>query len=191
MESTCFWTSGTPSLATSFPVHGARNSRKRLCDHLLYAKFKTKSDDRAGIGYEGEIMTAEVSTKQNHRKFIPILARGRWVDGAPSWLIGKYYLDLIDVSRHEEGYQKLLATILEKLPQAPPLGSLSDAERLAATIVESMEDSDREAFLAAVYSLGDGEPDQSRAIAFVQPPKASRTSRTKTRGISLGRGRGG
>ena len=111
------------------------------------------------------------------------MARGRWVDSAPSWLIGKYYLDLIDVSRHEEGYQKLLATILGKLPQAPPLGSLSDAERLAATIVESMEDSDREAFLAAVYSLGDGERNQSRAIAFVQPPKASRTSRTKTRGI--------
>ena len=63
------------------------------------------------------------------------MARGRWVDSAPSWLIGKYYLDLIDVSRHEEGYQTLLATILGKLPQAPPLGSLSDAERLAATIV--------------------------------------------------------
>jgi hypothetical protein len=159
--------------------------------HAENVSGKFYVDDRAGGGgYEGDIMTAEVSTKQNHRKFIPVLARGRWIDSAPSWLIGKYYLDL-DVSRHEEGYQKLLATILGKLPQAPPLGSLSDAERLAATIVESMEDSDREAFLAAVYSLGDGERNQSRAIAFVPPPKASRTSRTKTRGISLGRGRGG
>jgi hypothetical protein len=115
-------------------------------------KFKTKSDDRAGgVGYEGDIMTAEVSTKRNHRKFIPVFARGRWVDSAPSWLIGKYYLDLIDVSRYEEGYKKLLATILGKLSQAPLMGSLSDAERLAATIVESMEDSDREANAARAF----------------------------------------
>jgi hypothetical protein len=38
-------------------------------------KFKVKSDGRTGgVGYEGDIMTAEVFTKQNHLKFIPVLA---------------------------------------------------------------------------------------------------------------------
>src|SRR4051812_18866820 len=43
--------------------------------------YKKKSDTRkGGVGYEGDIMTAEVFTTQNHRKFIPILARGTWQD---------------------------------------------------------------------------------------------------------------
>jgi hypothetical protein len=41
-------------------------------------KYKAKSDERTGgVGYEGDIMTAEVLTKQNHRKFIPVLASAR------------------------------------------------------------------------------------------------------------------
>jgi len=39
-------------------------------------KYKVKSDTRTGgVGYEGDIMTAEVFTNQNHLKFIPVLAR--------------------------------------------------------------------------------------------------------------------
>src|SRR2546423_2895827 len=57
--------------------------------------YKLKSDGRkGGVGYEGDIMTGEVSTKGNHRKFIPILARGTWEESGPSWLQGKYYVDL-------------------------------------------------------------------------------------------------
>ena len=36
--------------------------------------YKQKSDQRSGgVGYEGDIMTAEVLSTRNHRKFIPIL----------------------------------------------------------------------------------------------------------------------
>ena len=53
--------------------------------------YRLKSDERlGGVGYEGDIMTAEVLTKGNHRKFIPVLALGTWVESAPSWLKGKY-----------------------------------------------------------------------------------------------------
>ena len=39
--------------------------------------YRLKSDGRkGGVGYEGDIMTAEVHNQRNHRKFIPILARG-------------------------------------------------------------------------------------------------------------------
>ncbi len=57
--------------------------------------YRLRSDERrGGVGYEGDIMTAEVHTRHNHRKFIPILARGHWDESAPSWLMGKYYIDL-------------------------------------------------------------------------------------------------
>src|SRR3954466_20384 len=36
--------------------------------------YKAKADGRkGGVGYEGDIMTAEVFGKGNHRKYIPIL----------------------------------------------------------------------------------------------------------------------
>lgn len=85
--------------------------------------YKNKSDKRSGgVGYEGDIMTAEVLSKGNHRKFIPILARGLWEDSAPSWLKGKYYIDLSLVPHFERGYQDLITTIHGLRPQAPPLG---------------------------------------------------------------------
>ncbi len=88
-------------------------------------KYKTKSEARTGgVGYEGDIMTAEVLAKQNHRKFIPLLARGAWVEAAPSWLLGKRYVDLSDAARYEQGYSDLLTTILGTGPKPPPLGPL-------------------------------------------------------------------
>jgi len=48
-------------------------------------KYKLRSDGRiGGVGYEGDIMTAEVMTNKNHRKFIPILKEGSWEDSAPT-----------------------------------------------------------------------------------------------------------
>jgi hypothetical protein len=53
-------------------------------------RYKLRSDNReGGVGYEGDIMTAEIMTSQNHRKFIPVLRRGRWSEAAPSWLLGR------------------------------------------------------------------------------------------------------
>jgi hypothetical protein len=50
-------------------------------------KYKAKSEGRTGgVGYEGDIMTAEVFAKQNHRKFIPVFAIGACTESAPSWL---------------------------------------------------------------------------------------------------------
>ncbi len=85
--------------------------------------YKAKSDKRTGgVGYEGDIMTAEVLTKQNHRKFIPVLVRGSWEESAPSWLRGKSYVDLSGDSKNTENYQELLNTIAGTRLGAPPLG---------------------------------------------------------------------
>ena len=84
--------------------------------------YRLKSDERkGGVGYEGDIMTAEVHTRGNHRKFIPILASGSWAESAPSWLKGKYYIDLSTPDRRETNYSDLTATLLGTRAVAPPV----------------------------------------------------------------------
>ena len=88
--------------------------------------YRLKSDERlGGVGYEGDIMTAEVLTKGNHRKFIPVLARGTWEESAPSWLKGKYYVDLSTPEKYEENYPDLTSTMLRTRAVAPPLRTRS------------------------------------------------------------------
>lgn len=49
-----------------------------------------KFDQRhGGVGYEGEVMTAEMLTQGNHRKFISVLSRENSEESAPSLLKGK------------------------------------------------------------------------------------------------------
>lgn len=68
-------------------------------------RYKRRSDAReGGVGYEGDIMTAEVMTSQNHRKFIPVLRSGTWTEAAPSWLAGKYHIDLTGDPYSERQY---------------------------------------------------------------------------------------
>lgn len=93
-------------------------------------RYKARSERReGGVGYEGDIMTAEVLTTRNHRKFIPILRRGTWSEAAPSWLAGKYYIDLPGDPYPASGYEDLITTIYGARSQAPPLGAVP--ERLA------------------------------------------------------------
>jgi len=85
-------------------------------------KYKLKSDQRkGGVGYEGDIMTAEVHSQGNHRKFIPVLARGTWEQSAPSWLKGKYFVDLSNPDRKSKYYSDLRATMLGTRTVAPPI----------------------------------------------------------------------
>ena len=85
-------------------------------------KYRSKCDKRdGGAGYEGDIMTAEVFTTKNHRKFIPVLAKGSWDESAPSWLKGKFYVDLSTPVEDERDYPRLLAALLNSHPQPPPV----------------------------------------------------------------------
>jgi hypothetical protein len=85
--------------------------------------YKAKSDKRkGGVGYEGDIMTAEVLTQGNDRKFIAALRSGSWDAAMPSWLKGKYSIDLTGDTYSEEQYHDLLITLHNIREQAPPLG---------------------------------------------------------------------
>lgn len=106
----------------------------RTSDEVLIVctpHLKKKSDARSGgVGYEGSVITAEVLSGTNRRKFIPLLRRGEWSDAAPAWLLGSVYLDF----RHEgpqleDSYSELLKTIHGRREAAPPVGSPPFPER--------------------------------------------------------------
>lgn len=86
-------------------------------------RYKRRSDAReGGVGYEGDIMTAEAMTSQNQRKFIPVLRSGEWKQAAPSWLLGKYYINLTGDPYTERDYEDLVRTLLGIREIAPPIG---------------------------------------------------------------------
>lgn len=98
----------------------------RSNDYVLIVctpRYKQRSDHRkGGVGYEGDIMTAEVLANANHRKFVPLLRKGPWPQAAPAWLSGKYFVDLSATPYSEENYGDLLVTIHGVGRAAPPVG---------------------------------------------------------------------
>jgi hypothetical protein len=87
--------------------------------------YRERSNERrGGVGYEGDIMTAEAMTTQNHRKFIPVYRAGNtWEEASPTWLRGKYYIDLRNNPYSQERYEDLLTTLHGLRPAAPPVGA--------------------------------------------------------------------
>lgn len=115
-----------------------------VCTH----KYKERSDNRqGGVGYEGDIMTAEVMSSGNQRKFIPIVRQQSWSDSAPSWLLGKYYIDFSSSPYPETSYDDLLTTLLGTREQAPPIGAAKEDKsraniapyKLRATVAPDFE----------------------------------------------------
>ncbi len=85
--------------------------------------YKQKADGRkGGVGYEGDIMTADVFAKGNHRKYIPVLRGGSVDEVVPTWLNGKIHIDLCNDLYSEASYSDLLATLFNRREQAPPIG---------------------------------------------------------------------
>jgi hypothetical protein len=84
--------------------------------------YKQKADERTGgVGYEGHIITGEMFSKANHRKFIPVLCKGDWKTSAPSFLQDKYYSDLRHASSFEANYSRLIDTLHGRLVGPPPI----------------------------------------------------------------------
>lgn len=103
-------------------------------------KYKSKSENRiGGVGYEGDIMTAEVLQTANHRKFIPILQSGDKETSIPSWLKGKYFIDLSSQLHSEKNFEDLITTLLNIRERAPEIGVIpskfqSTPSRLGETL---------------------------------------------------------
>lgn len=125
----------------------------RESDYVLIvctSKYKERSDKRlGGVGYEGDIMSAEVFNDRNQRKFIPIMREGHWDSCAPSWLKGKYYVDLSADPYLEPQYEDMLNTLRGTRIQAPPVGSVSRS--LPASTGEKLAEPHRDSNAAGVF----------------------------------------
>lgn len=100
-------------------------------------KYKSRSDKRqGGVGYEGDIMTAEVTNGVPRHKFIPILRGNDWSNSAPSWLLGSVYLDFRGEPYSEVSYKDLLKTIHKCRDIAPPVGPAPIHLRTIKTVTE-------------------------------------------------------
>jgi hypothetical protein len=106
----------------AFMERSIRDSRYVLI--ICTPGYKRRSDERrGGVGYEGDIITGEVANKGNHRKYIPILRRGEPTEALPSWLQGKYFINLRGTRYSEHHYNDLLSTLHNVRVQPPPLGT--------------------------------------------------------------------
>lgn len=90
---------------------------------ILTPNYRAKSDGRkGGVGYEGDIMTGELFSGKDPRKFIPVLRKGDWQSATPSWLIGKRGADLRGTPYSADQFDDLVATVFGAPVEAPPLG---------------------------------------------------------------------
>ncbi|NHA03306.1 TIR domain-containing protein [Mucilaginibacter sp. HC2] len=88
-------------------------------------KYKYKSENRlGGVGYEGDIMTAEVLQNSDYRKFIPILQSGDSRSAIPSWLATHFFLDFSNPLEYQKTFDELIETLLDLREKAPPLGEI-------------------------------------------------------------------
>ena len=110
------------------PLFMERSAREN--DYVLIVctpHYADRSNRRVGgVGYEGDIFTAEALNTRNERKFIPIYRAGTtWQTAAPTWLAGKYRIDLRGEPFSDDQYHDLLTTLHGTRPAAPPLGRRS------------------------------------------------------------------
>jgi len=101
------------------------------CDFVLivctpnYAERSTAR--RGGVGYEQQIISGQVATGLQRRKFIPVIREGELQPGpgsaVPPHFAGIYAIDMRSRSGSEEQFEGLLRTIY-KVPaiSSPPLG---------------------------------------------------------------------
>ncbi|NBH15529.1 hypothetical protein D3Z36_15450 [Lachnospiraceae bacterium] len=93
-----------------------------VCDK----KYADKANNReGGVGDETAIISTEIYGKVNQEKFIPIIAECDEEGNpyVPTYIKTRIYVNLSDVTKYEEEYEKLLRNIYEKpLFKKPKLG---------------------------------------------------------------------
>ncbi len=86
-------------------------------------KYKERSDSRTGgVGYEGDIFTAEMALQKNHKKYIPVSRFDEWVNAAPVWLLGSRYIDLSSDPYDKSEYELLLRKLHDELEKPLDVG---------------------------------------------------------------------
>jgi hypothetical protein len=111
------------ALGDQLPKYMERSLRSDFVLVICTPRYREVSDERTGrVGYEGDVITAEILQRRDRRKFIPILRTGTWVEAAPAWLLGSAFVDLSGDPYSDIAYGELLDTLLGSRETAPPVG---------------------------------------------------------------------
>lgn len=74
--------------------------------------YKDKADSRiSGVGYEGNIISGELYSEGNERKFVPIVRKENFQISMPDFLLGKMGVSLTEENDFDENYNNLLASL--------------------------------------------------------------------------------
>ena len=126
------WHTGPGDNTPEFMEREVRGSDFVLC--VCTPRYKERFDARkGGVGYEGGLLTGESLVDRNQQKIIPVLRGDEWKYSAPAWLLGIYYVDLRGEPYTEKNYRELLATLLDRREQAPPIGGIATSGKKPKT----------------------------------------------------------
>lgn len=95
-------------------------------------KYKDKADKRiGGVGYEGHIITGELFSKGNEKKFIPVIRKGSVQESMPTYFLGKLAVDLSGGADYKSNLEDLLATLTSQ-NRKPPVKHYSFSPKMTS-----------------------------------------------------------
>ena len=93
-------------------------------------KYKEKSDTRVGgVGYEEAIISNDIFSGSNQRKYIPVLKSKNRNAAMPIALASKVFLDFSNTEIEGQALTDLLLTLYGRRTVAPQLGEVPDFKR--------------------------------------------------------------
>ena len=147
--------------------------------------YKERSDERrGGVGYEGDIMTAEVYGGKPPRKFIPVKRIGAWDAASPSWLRGKQYVDLSGDPYDEEQYHELVRALHQVRLQPPPVRPIPAGAGTGNSAEKAVHagSSDSGGTTVSVFVGHNGGPIEGAQVLLLFPNKTSTLGSTNESG---------
>ncbi len=104
--------------------------------------YKKKSDNRnGGVGYEGHIISDELLTTGNERKFIPVIRKGTVQTAMPKCLSGKLGIDLSNEQNYFVNFNDLITTLQGQ--KKKPAVNLTIRYEKAVSLVKQVEDAEQ------------------------------------------------
>ena len=106
--------------------------------------YVRKANDRkGGVGYEVQIVTAQLVENLGIDKFIPIIRHASGQEKTPTFLGGRVYIDFTDDSQFNEKFNDLLHKLYEvPVEKKPPLGESLFAQLSSGQGASSSEETD-------------------------------------------------
>lgn len=118
--------------------------------------YKKKADGRVGgVGYEGHIISGELFSKSDERKFIPVLRKGDFSSSIPTFLNSKLGIDLRDENAgRDEDYKNLIATLFNQNNKKPKRGVPKGIVYSRQTFVNKTEENNKNEDSEDIHILG-------------------------------------